>query len=86
MGSSAPSEQAKRGRGCIDVREFHGVSLDGVHQVPRLADRPAAHSATATGHPLVRFEAAIRKGMRLKSDVVRVTLLASAGDSAQGTK
>ena len=56
--SSAPS---------IDRRESHGVSLDGVHQVATLGDRPAAHSATAAGHPLVRSVRAICKRMSWKS-------------------
>jgi hypothetical protein len=43
------------------------ISLDGVHQVATLANHPAAHSATATGHSLVRSVRAIRKRMSGKS-------------------
>ena len=55
----------------IAGREVHGVShsLDGVHQVATLADRPAAHSATAAGDRLVRSGRPNRKRIRGKSSL-----------------
>jgi hypothetical protein len=58
------------GRESVAGRDFHGVSLAGVHQVATLADRPATHSATAAGDPLVRSVGTIRKRMSRKSSVV----------------